>query len=100
MKYLRTYEQKIYRPQIGDYVVCKIIIDIDIINVDIKNLLESNVGVITKDEKVTHRSFFVKYDNIEEYDYEGYWYDISEILFHSKNKSDCEAYIDSKKYNL
>jgi len=90
-------------PQIGDYAVCEY--EDDNYNRQIYN----KIGVITyKNDKNDQTFYTVKYDfklyddtedalpGTDELD----WIYEEEILFFSKNKQDCETFLEANKYNL
>jgi hypothetical protein len=103
MKYLKLFEN-INEPQIGDYVLCK---EMDSNDKKLLEFIDNNVGRIvdTKPETdVFTELFVIKYKNIP---FDNNWQNKNtryflreEILFWSKDKEDCEAFLNAKKYNI
>jgi hypothetical protein len=104
MKHLKTYENLNTLPKIGDYVVCK---DLSNPTKILGDFININIGKITS--KKSEDEFYIQYENVppeiqEYFKYSNikntrYFLD-NEILFWSKNKTDCEVYISSNKYNI
>lgn len=90
MKYIKTYEN-LEEPQIGDFVV----INVSHIT-NFKDFIENNVGKIIKTDAHINWPYEIQYDIIKK----SIITSRKEILYFSKNKEDCEAYLASKKYNL
>jgi len=89
MKYIKTYEQNNVKPNIGDYVI----IDIDWRNFRFEKHIKDRIGVIT-DYKSDTGIYIIQFPDLEWYFY------IENIKHFSNDKSDLEAIITSKKYNL
>ena len=106
MKYLKKFEN-LDEPQVGDYVVCSVIITTGVKDELIK-YMNNNIGKIIKKEDRTKQQYYVYYENATvdlfvRYTGENYWcwwFDKNEILYYSKNKEECEVYLDTKKYNI
>jgi len=107
MKYLKKFEN-LDEPQVGDYVVCSVIITTGVKDELIK-YMNNNIGKIIKKEDRTKQQYYVYYEYYENapvdlfvrYISENYWwFDKNEILYYSKNKEECEVYLDTKKYNI
>lgn len=102
MKYLKTYENLNNMPEIeiGDYVVCVDHNDDD----DLVKFLSENVGRV-EIIKPNKEWLGINFDNIpkkliDDYTDPPWDFDMSEIVFISKNREDCELYLSVKKYNL
>lgn len=91
---------------IGDYVIMK---PENLYSNDFIYFIENNVGQIVN--IMPPALFSVKYENIpteitsffkyaDETKFNEKYFDIDEIVFMSKNKSDCELFLATKKYNL
>ena len=100
MKYIRLYEELSNEPQVGDYVVCNITKEW-FFNDDSDggeprwnfDTINNSVG------RIRNKSSFlysIKFDFEEDI----IVFNTEDIVFHSKNKKDCELYLDTKKYNL
>ena len=109
MKYLRTYE-KLDEPQIGDYVVCMEELSSDKDSLSVIKFLTNNVGqfIIKNDNSIFKFFYLIKFENVPKR-LSGKFFDGSkgcrrmsrdEILYFSKDKEDCEIFINAKKYNL
>lgn len=113
MKYIKTYEDLNDEPQIGDYVVCSEEGKEDILPEDnsygVYEFTSNNVGQYVKYRgSVQHFKYLIKYEDLPE-ELRWSFYDDEEncrrmakkeILFWSKDKEACEAYLAAKKYNL
>lgn len=109
MKYLKTYEgykkPKEGDPLIGDYVICD---GESHSNIKIENYLKNNIGRIIEDrssDMATFRTYVVRYKNSPNFFRKEYPYGMitmwdSEIIYHSKNKENVEAFLSAKKYNI
>jgi transcription antitermination factor NusG len=80
MKYLKTYEQNINEPQVGDYVITT------------PTAFTDRIGIIIN---INHqrKTIDVQFQGLA-------CFLFKEIEFYSTNKEDCETYISAKKYNL
>ena len=110
MKHLKTYEQNNGDDlQIDDYVVCK---ENEGISKDISDFTSNNVGQFIENMISYDVPYYiVAYENVPK-EIMHYFSDgsslshlgrrmyISEIIYFSKNKLDCETYISASKYNL
>jgi len=102
MKHLKTYEMIEEEPQIGDWVVCKdqspAIPDKE------ADFISSNIGKISKfNGSDTYFHYIVYYKDSENNRYfVGHERKMNrkEIIYHSKNKEDCEAFLAMNRYNL
>lgn len=106
MKYLKKYEElldeKVY-PKVGYYVI------MESANDDINIFLYNNIGQIInvyKDDK-KRTLIQVKYNNVPKNLYSSFHSDeqmrifgINQIKYMSKNKTDIELLLNSKKYNI
>ena len=107
MKYIKKYEN-INKPQIGNFVVCQ-----DQFT-KLKTFVNTNIGQYIKFSDEGHdgptgRQYLIQFKNVppELYQLFKYYiepncraYTLSEIIFHSKNKKDCEIFLTANKYNL
>lgn len=118
MKYIKTYED-LKKIEIGDYVIC----DEEISDDALVDFLATNVGQIvdfrneftvdnlSSDYDVGYDYYiFVKYDDVDIIGKENFNYhnkipncrifSENEIIYNSKDREDCEAFLMSNKYNL
>ena len=111
MKHIKLYEELNDKPKVGDYVICVCDINNNYHEYEFVNYMENNIGVICKDTGGIFQQYYVKYENTpfnlfrginsSTDNYNGYWwFDKSEIKFHSSNKEDLRIHIDAKKYNI
>jgi len=99
MKYLKTFE-KINKPKVGDYVICEIVDkyykDSDFVNSNIGEIVEINIDRFQNNRlpvTVSYKDYQGKIiDSIN--------FEFDEIKYWSKDKSELEHIIASKKYNL
>jgi len=114
MKYIKRYEA-IDFDLLGYYVVCSAIKPIvhDYKSGEkyftndevIKNFISNSVGLVV-DYDNNYLFFKVEYRNKPETkwsrarDYCYYYFVKEDILFYSKDKKECEAFLDARKYNL
>jgi len=113
MKYIKLYE-KLKKPKIGDYIICK---EENINDEALTNFLLSNIGQIYKFNYGSYNlgklyAYVVEYNNIPkdlEINFREYpEYDKNnlitilpkEIVAFSQNKEDLGIYINKMKYNL
>ena len=99
MKYIKTYEENIDSPQIGDYVITyfqqQAPANIEnvvgkIINVDISpsgNLIYDIEYMWINNKEVGNGRITLSHQK-------------EDMIYWSKNKEDCEAYLSANKYNL
>jgi len=93
-------------PQIGDYICAEY--DDDALDDVFLNFIKSNIGQIIDIKAKLDLIYHVKYEMYDEIEnmffkeeniyYTGF--NKSEIKFFSKNKEDCNLFLQSKKYNL
>ncbi len=113
MRYIKTYENPLLEPKVGDYVICKInwqnIRSYD----EIRFFLKSNIGkiidilpIITYNNKFSVE-YIIKYDKIPKDLKKDFLrrdltlaITINQIEHWSENKEDLTIYIDANKYNL
>ena len=111
MKYLKTYD----KPQVGNYVICQennaIYTDDIGYGDEFDVFLSNNVGRCIK---ILPSGYLIEYSNSPHYLKSYFRFGhligeietkcrrmaLSEIVFWSNKKSDCETYIAAKKYNL
>ena len=114
MKHIKTFENHIDRPEVGDYVICEVTDDYTDEQFKIDDFLNNNIGILVKirtneydvqfeksmeysDWNDLSRSF---QDNLEEgYENIASFY-VDEIIFWSKDKEDLLDKLREKKYNL
>jgi len=107
MKYLKLFEAKLNRPEIGDYVIC----DSDELVSRVADFISTHIGRYVIKINSNAFPYIIYYEEapsglIEEEDIDPnnrdkhIGFSKKEILFFSKNKEDCEAYLAAKKYNL
>jgi len=92
MKHLKTFENISKGPQVGDYVVCET--DQEKVYAQ---FVRSNVGLITRIIFLSSYPYEIEYSHTflgTQFFYR------NEIVFWSKNKKDCEMFLDANKYNL
>lgn len=98
-----TIFEKYNIPIIGDFIIVNHKM---VANEKFAKFIENRIGEIVKIEKVIWMKYSVKYDVDEYFSEFGFNYmnpiawSINEILFFSSDKSDCEAYLQTQKYNL
>jgi len=115
MRHIKTYENTIDNPKLGDYVICfeKLDIDNDDDNNDYMEFLSNNIGKIVLIDYYRGNSikfdYLVEYNNIpkkltvyfQDYDIPNTRpMDIDEIVEFSESKEDLVMKITSNKYNL
>jgi len=108
MRYIKTYEEIDYGPEVGDYVVCKDNLLIDDRDYNYINFLANNIGKLDSIKIGAKKLYyFVTYENVpdnidKDYFVKGYTISIDrkEIVFYSKNMENCETYLAANKYNL
>jgi hypothetical protein len=116
MKHLKTYEENVKDPQIGDYVVCITKgLEEEFMPIYIKKIakiIHNNVGQIIDfkpENSQKYNPYHVKYDLPKNfYDNTKYigefqdvfLFDTDKILFFSKDKEQAELYLKTKKYNI
>ena len=93
----KLFENKHPKLNIGDYVIIKVSEDRNHwMSSDKIDFFESNIGIV---DRLKQEYFGVEFE--EKFDGDNYFFfDYDEIDFNSKNKTDAEAYLASKKYNL
>ena len=100
MRYIKTYEQELNNPKIGDYVICK-----EESKARLDKFLSFNIGRILLRQDGKYK-YIVTFDNIPEdildrFSVDGERaYSRAEILHFSPNKEDLELYIRASKYNI
>ena len=92
----KIFEEKNWNDDIGSYVIVK--------SKNHSEFFENNIGRITK-MYYPGAWFDVEYDNepivITNYlDGKAGHFNIADILIKSKDKTECEAYLAAKKYNI
>ena len=112
MKYLKTYENNIDEPKIGDYVICKekyFASGQPITTYKLCEFVSNNVGKFIRDRRVTQFKYLIEYENVPKELKVSFNDDNmkncrrmerSEILYWSESKEDCETFLAAKKYNL
>ena len=100
---IKRFENISEGPKVGDYVIC------EEGNLNFKDFIESNIGVIYKEDTFRNNKYYVKYKNIPINVKKGFiridnanvrvMY-LDEILHFSSNKEELESILVSKKYNL
>jgi hypothetical protein len=113
MKHLKTYENWLPGPQIGDYVIC----NVPSFDNESKKIIHNNIGQIelirpkefeTKSYNSSNNSIGIKKWVADEYlvsfNHRGelykIWFQNYEIRHLSKNKEELELLIQANKYNL
>jgi len=97
MRHLRLFEEKPWNDIEGEYVVLTY-------HKKYNDFLENNIGVVKK-AYYPGSWFDVEYNNPTEVikkflKSKGDNFHITNVLFRSKNREECEAYLTSKKYNI
>jgi hypothetical protein len=108
MKYIKSYEDNINTPQIGDYVIATTSEG----NIEVKLFIRNNIGQI-KDILMTKTPRLGNVHNLKVYyqntpedllnnnkDGNYWWIKPENILHYSKNKEELETLKIAKKYNL
>jgi len=109
MKHLKTFEDNNFKYNIGDYVICKFYNDGE--NHELNIFLKNNIGQIidiTKYLGLEINKYIIQFDNIPKH---LNWYKIAvydssiqftdrDIVYCTKDKSELEMMINSKKFNL
>jgi hypothetical protein len=107
VKYLRTYEDRGNTPNLGDYVITKVIISDDI-GPELRYFLENTIGKINQDNGNGRQQYLVKYEVfynvLSGFTVSEWWFDKTEILFSSSDEKETISilpYIHNvNKYNL
>lgn len=98
MKYLKSYEAKKLRPQIGDYVKMR---SLGVDNTPFKIFLDNNVGQI---KDINKKNVYVYYENVPDhlvsFPNNSRVFLLSQLEEFSKTKEDIEIKISANKYNL
>ena len=109
MKYIKNFEKlenNICGLKIGEYIIVKISYNKKVYTGDyLSNLLENKVGIVIDYHNSFNNIIIAKFfndDNLNDDNLNDvlYFLNCNEIIFHTKNKHDIDAYIQSKKYNL
>ena len=115
MKYIKKFEN-IKEIQVGDYVICDegyLLISDDDFDYFLRNNVGKCINIVGSEYIIEYKNIPSNIENYFRFDRNGSYnnlnpwnitncrrMDISEIIFHSENKEDCEAYISANKYNL
>jgi len=124
MNHIKLFEElNIGEPQIGDWVICKDLVQNDALSdgiVSLNKFLEKNIGRFIRlpnDNDINMQSIKKKYKYMIQYDNVPYEFEEDfhfgeprdndcrimrreEILFWSKDKKDLDPFITANKYNL
>lgn len=108
MKHIKTYENTIGKPKLGDYVICS-----ENANYDMHEFISKNIGKIVltvyQPTNTVKYDYLVQYNNIPEnlnIYFEDYGasnarpMDIDEITEFSENRENLEFVLNANKYNL
>lgn len=103
MKYLKRYEEIDRQPEAGDYVVCE-----DRFSKTLNYYLSENIGRILIKDHIAKGVFNIEYNDNMTYYINYQYFNLKnrrtfrrdEIIFFSENRQDCEAFLNSKKYNI
>lgn len=89
MKHLKTYESN-NDYKVGGYTILNTVID----------FCKDKTGQITEKSRYKINYISVRYKTDNPKRYRTFTFKEKDILFYSENEIDCEAYLNSKKFNI
>jgi hypothetical protein len=96
--YIKQYEAKIIKPQIGDYIICNIQ---DSLQTELRKELNQSIGkIIDIDYNNLFGCYTVEFQNVLDYGHYDIPLSTKEIIHFSPNKNDLETILQANKYNL